>query len=293
MVIATLSGFLPLDFAGEAAPLIDLSNPTAPDYRHKYPPVEIRDARELQHGTESEATFFARHGFVLLSHATAVTDWDADIGSIYLAEIEEIIRKRLFPGRRVEVQQSPNLLRRGRGTSTPFYADGVHSDGPRTAEAYALNVAAFASEEGAQWWRTTYDRDDVAGFVSIDFWRTTNMRGPLQHMPLALCEPNSVDPADMVPSSMVGVAPHGRTSHHLAMRYNPRQRWYFYPEVTTDELIAFKLSEFWKDDETAHPQNVFHSAFLDLEAPSDAEERQSCEHRVGVLILRDDSIAQG
>ena len=33
--------------------------------------------------------------------------------------------------------------------------------------------------------------------------------------------------------------------------------------------------------------------FVDPEAPSDAEERQSCEHRVGVLILRDDSIAQG
>jgi hypothetical protein len=286
MVVVTLNGFLPSDFAGGAAPRIDFSQPTIPEYMQEYPPVEIRDARELQSGAESEAKFFAEHGFVLLPHGTAVKDWGTDIGSIYLPEIEDIIRKRLLPNRRVEVQQSPNLLRRGRGTSTPFYADGVHSDGPRTAEVYALNVAAFASEEGAQWWRSTYARDDVAGFVSIDFWRTTNMRGPLQHMPLALCEPNSVDPADMLPSSMVGIAPEGRTSHHLAMRYNPGQRWYFYPEVTSNELIAFKLSEFWKDDEAAHPQNVFHSAFRDPLAPSDAEERQSCEHRVGVLILR-------
>ena len=63
--------------------------------------------------------------------------------------------------------------------------------------------------------------------------------------------------------------------------------------MTGDEVVVMKACEFWKDDETAQPQNVFHSAFLDLEAPSDAEERQSCEHRVGVLILRDDSIAQG
>jgi hypothetical protein len=57
--------------------------------------------------------------------------------------------------------------------------------------------------------------------------------------------------------------------------------------MTGDDLLAFKLCEFWKDDMDAPPQNVFHTAFEHPDTPADAEHRQSCEHRVGVLILRD------
>jgi hypothetical protein len=52
-------------------------------------------------------------------------------------------------------------------------------------------------------------------------------------------------------------------------------------------VLAFKLCEFWKDAPNARPQNCFHSAFPHPDTPPDAEERQSCEHRVGVLLLRD------
>jgi hypothetical protein len=85
----------------------------------------------------------------------------------------------------------------------------------------------------------------------------------------------------------IGIAPDGQTTHHLALRYNPAQRWYFYPEMTGDEVLAFKLCEFWKDEPDARPQNCFHTAFVDPATPADAEERQSCEHRVGVLILKE------
>jgi len=285
MVLGQLNGFLHPDFDGDAAPLIDVTAPPASEYTHTFPPSEIHDARDLQGGaTESE--FFADHGFVLLPHATEVRDWDQDISSIYVGEIDRIIRDRLLPGRRIEIQQTGRLLRRGRDTTTPFYASGVHSDGPLTADAYALNVRAFASEEGERWWRCRYDQDDVEGFMTIDFWRPTNMRAPLAHMPLALCEPSSLERADIFPSTMIGVAPEGRTSHHLSLRFNAGQRWYYYPAMTNEEMIAFKLNEFWKDERSA-PRNVFHSAFVDPTAAADAEERQSCEHRVGVLLLRD------
>ena len=55
-----------------------------------------------------------------------------------------------------------------------------------------------------------------------------------------------------------------------------------------DEVLAFKLFECRKDEtETSCFRSVFHTAFADPDAPADAEERQSCEHRVGVTILRD------
>jgi hypothetical protein len=287
MVKAQLNGFLSPEFNGQVAPMITIGAPHASEYTQQYPPVEILDARELQSSASSESEFFHERGFVLLPHTSAVRDWDRDVGPIYLSEIEAIVRERLLPGRRVEIQQAPNVLRRGRGTSTPFYAEGVHSDGPLTAEYYALNVGAFASDQAESWWRSRYACDDVAGFISIDFWRTTNMEKPLEHMPLAICDPNSLDRMDALPCEMVGIAPENRTTHHLVLRFNIGQRWYYYPKMTRDELLAFKLCEFWKDDSDAKPQNVFHSAFPEPASPADAEVRQSCEHRVGVLILRD------
>jgi hypothetical protein len=229
---------------------------------------------------------FAENGFVLLSHVTVVKDWD-DVPSSFCNEIEEVLRTRLLPGKRIEIQQRPTPMRRGRGTANPQYAQGVHSDGPLTAELYAANVGAFAGEQAQKWWLERYRREDVAGFMSVDFWRTTNMGGPLHHMPLAICAPSSLQRSDILPMDFIGIAPDGHVTHHLALRFDPAQRWYFYPEMTGDEVLAFKLCEFWKDDPDARPQNCFHSAFRNPLAPADAEERQSCEHRVGVLILRD------
>lgn len=284
MLQAQLNGFLPREFTGPT-PTIDLRSPPSRPPAH-FPAVEIHDGRTLQEGAASEAEFFEANGFVLLKHRTSVKDWD-DVPPAFAEEIEEIIRTRLLPGRRVEIQQRPAPMRRGRGTDTPQYGAGVHSDGPLTFELYAANVGAFAGPQAEAWWLERYGRSDVEGFMSIDFWRTTNMKEPLRHMPLAVCAPSSLERADIQPMDFIGIAPEGRTTHHLALRFNPEQRWHFYPEMKRDELLAFKLCEFRKDDAQALPQNCFHSAFADPGTPEDAEERQSCEHRVGVLLLRD------
>lgn len=283
MVQAQLNGFLPRDFSG-TLPTIDVRKPAQP--RPPFPPLEVEDGRRLQDSAAHEAEFFAANGFVLLKHETSVRDW-SDVPPAFADEIEDIIRTRLLPGKRVEVQQRPAPMRRGRGTENPQYAAGIHSDGPLTAELYAHNLGAFAGPDVERWWADRYAEDDVAAFMSIDFWRTTNMHEPLRHMPLALCAPNSLDRADIVPMDFIGIAPDDRATHHAALRFNPEQQWYFYPEMTVDEVLAFKLCEFSKDDPDAPPQNCFHTAFADPDARPDAEERQSCEHRVGVLILRD------
>jgi len=285
MVLAALNGFYPPDFSDEARQCFPVGAP--PPGADRVPrQVEIGDARALQAaGQLSEGDFFAQHGFVLLPHETAVRDWDADVAPIYLGEIERVIRARLLPGRRVEIHQLPNLLRRGRDTPVPFYAEGVHSDGGIDADDYAHNIEAFSTPEAGRWWRSGYERADVAGMIWIDFWRTTNMAGPLHHMPLALCDTASLDAVDLVRSGLTGIAPEGRESHHLSLRHNPEQRWYVYPGMTDEELLAFKLAEFWKVP--TPPRNCFHSAFRDPDALSDAEHRQSCEHRVGVMVLND------
>ncbi|HVU30723.1 MAG TPA: hypothetical protein VHE36_10005, partial [Sphingomicrobium sp.] len=124
MLQARLNGFIPPDFSGPS-PTVDLRNPPSRPLV-EFPPIDIRDGRTIQKGASSEAQFFEDNGFVLLEHKTSVENWD-DVPPAFAEEIEEIIRTRLLPGRRIEVQQRPAPMRRGRGTETPQYGAGVHS----------------------------------------------------------------------------------------------------------------------------------------------------------------------
>ena len=284
MIHAKLHGFVPSDVVGDEAPPMELGSGPTLDYGCAQQ-VALEDARQLQSNATSEADFFAEHGFVLLTAPTRVSDWDREIPSLYHLEVAALVRERLLPGRRVELLQGPRVTRRG--PAIRHYSQGVHSDGPLSVEDYAHNVGVFGSPEAEARWRHAYARNEVAGFLSIDFWRTTNMRDPLRHMPLGLCDPSSVDRQDIARTVSHSVAPAGRASHHLALRYNPQQAWYYYPAITSSEVIAFKMCEFSKDDPEAQPRNVFHTAFTDPTTPPDAEQRSSCEHRVGVMILRD------
>ena len=257
----------------------------APAYRQDHL-VEIADAREIQRGALSEAGFLAEHASVLLPHETAVRDWDVDVASVYRAEVASIIRQRLLPARRVEIVQGTRVVTRG--GDNRFYGEGVHCDGPLTPDAHATNLGALTTPQAELNWRRSFARDEVAGFMLINFWRPINMREPVRDYPLALCDPLSVDPDDVFWARIPSVTPDGRVSRHLALRFNSSQRWRYYPAMTTNEVLAFKQCEFWKGEpDGARRSNVFHTAFRDPTAPPDAEPRRSCEHRVGVMILRD------
>ena len=261
--------------------------------------VKIRNARPLQSAAETagsfnEAEFFAEHSFVVLDHRTGFRDWDAEskdtvdagLTRTYFPEIESIIRERLLPGHRLEIPPVANLLRRGPDSPNPFYGTVVHQDYGLSADDYEENVAAYGTDAAAQAWRSQYDRDEVAGFLVINFWRTVRMDGPLRHLPLAVCDPYSVAPDDVVSTGLLNFTPTGRPSNQLGLRHNPEQRWYYYAGMTTGEVLAFKNFQCFKDDARPTLRTCFHSAFDEPETPAGATPRQSCEYRVGVFFLK-------
>ena len=280
MIQAQLNAF-PSDFHYDGRFPIHLDAPPPPQAR---PFTEIHDARALQAGRDVTA-FFETHGFVLLPHDTAVTDWDAAVTDGYLAEVEALIRTHLLPGRTLGIPPFGTLIRRGAGTGNG-YATGVHQDCGIGPDDFQALVVGFSNAESAAFWRAFYDRPDVERYLLIDIWRTTDMTGPLQHMPLALCDPNTVEAADIVPTEIHGVAPEGRSVPQMAVRRNPGQSWYYYPGMTGKEALAFKLFDCSKDDPAAM-RSCFHTAFEDVTAPADAEPRRSCEFRAGVFVMRD------
>ncbi len=276
--------------------MLDLGQIMAPP--EELPPLRIEDARILQaraaEAGRSEAAFFDTQGFVLLPHASAVRDWDLDpsrpeaeqdVMRTYLPEAEALVRERLLPGRRIEVYQGPPQ-RRGPGTPNPDYATGVHQDYGLLPDAFEESLRAFTSADVSGWWRQRFERDDVEGFLLINLWRPVYLDGPLRHMPLAVCEPRSVRVEDCVPVSLLDITPTDLPTNQLSLRYQPDQRWYYYPAMTSEEVLAFKNYTFYKDAEL-RVESCFHVAFEAPDTPPDVTPRQSCEHRVSVFLLRD------
>lgn len=311
-----LNGLFEPDFTSDQKIVIDIhrQQPTPGVFPvGQEPPIDILDGRELQALEDDGQTgfhsrFFKKHGFVKLEHESKVENWDSgafgatdsigdssvqlasgenQIEKHYLPEIDDIIRNTLLPGERIDVQQPNMLLRRGKNSPNPFFGLVVHNDYGMTADDFEENNAAFGTAESAAEWRKRFDSDDVRGFMMINFWRTVHMNQPLQHMPLGVLDASTVERDDVISSGLKGFTLSGRITNQLSLRYNPNQRWYYYPRMTTNEVLALNLFECHKGDDGKTVYNTYHSAFEEPYPTQDVEERESCEHRVSVFLLRD------
>jgi len=241
MIETRLNGHFPPDYVvGERINLSQLmksrgANPPRPRLnpptQSSMPALSRRRPRPSANSSIATASW--------LDAPTGVTDWGnaAAVGDTYLPEVEALIRTRLYPGRKIAIMQPPNVLRRGAGTEIPQYGTGVHQDYGTTADEFQRSVAAYAGAEAGAGWRAGFEQEHVEGFVMLDFWRIT-MPDPLKHMPLALCDPTSVDPRDLVPTALEGIAPGGAVTDHVSLRYNPGQRWFYYPDMTPNEVLV-------------------------------------------------------
>ena len=124
-------------------------------------------------------------------------------------------------------------------------------------------------------------------FAIINVWRNI-ADTPVAVHPLAMCDAQTVDPADLV---VFEIHYADRIGENYFARHAARHRWYFYPALTRDEIILIKQ---WDSagslarTEGARPDAStpeapctfsFHSAFKDPETPADAPDRWSIEVR--------------
>jgi hypothetical protein len=96
-------------------------------------------------------------------------------------------------------------------------------------------------------------------------------------MPLAVCDASSVSPAQLVPSELVYLNRIGET---YSVIYHPEHRWFYVPDIETDEVLLLKCY----DSETdGRARFAPHSAFSDPTTPPDALPRESIELRALVF----------
>jgi hypothetical protein len=226
--------------------------------------VPIRNGRELLSKFSLDT-----NGFVLTEHETAVKDFydPEEVKSVYYPEVERLV-KRVTGAERVvvfdHIVRNPVLAERGEKGARPP-AKMVHND--YSFKSAPRRVRDHLPQEA--------DRLLKNRFAEINVWRA--IRGPIESSPLALCDARSLGAEDIVPTDLVY---RDRVGEIFGFLYNPKHRWYYFPQMERNEAILLKCYDS-KDDGRA--RFTAHTSFEDPNSPPAAAPRESIEVRALVF----------
>ncbi len=241
-------------------------------------PVTIRNARLAGPFT------LDAHGFCLARHRTTITDWQNQYGaaSAYATQVAEIAM--LLCGADVVVPLA-GMMRDSVATSPTVQ--------PPAAEAHVDFTQRCAERRAEALYRKAHPQGPgYSRFIGFSLWRA--LSEPPQDMPLALCEGRSVrddegthntkiDVAE-IPTGDALYAPIEGEDDMLAatiFHYSPGHRWWYFPDMESDEVIFIKLY----DSDHARAWRCPHTAFRDTTRP-DARPRRSMEFRAMAYFSR-------
>ena len=220
--------------------------------------VRIRDAR-----SEAQRLSFERNGFALIRHAL-------DIDLLDKAQVENT----WYP-------EAARLVRELTGASDVIvFLDVVRSEVRSEGAEPANNAHVDFDQESIHRWIRMFRPDDADRLIgkrilNINLWRPVR---PVERMPLAVCDASSVSRNDLVPmriGQMVGQEEERDSFAGFNLAYSPDQRWYYYPDMQPDEVLAFRLF----DSEMERPHLTAHTAFEDPNSRPGAATRVSLEVR--------------
>jgi hypothetical protein len=108
-------------------------------------------------------------------------------------------------------------------------------------------------------------------FAIIQVWRPINQ--PIQANPLALADAKTVQMEDLIVAERR--YPH-RVGQTYRLKYSPNHRWFYFPEMTRDEAVVFKVYDSEKDGRARFTP---HTSFQDPTSAANPVPRQSIEVR--------------
>ena len=225
----------------------------------------------MENGRPIAASFkLEEAGFVFVEHKTAMQNFfdGAALKSVYYPEVEALIQRE-SGGKRVVIFD--HTLRSG-------------DDGEREAKLIREPVLS-AHNDYTEWSGPQRVRDllpDEAEtllkgrFAIIQVWRAINH--PIESNPLAMADARSIAFEDLLIAERRYPNRIGQT-YRLA--YNPRHRWIYFPKMTRDEALVFKVYDSEKD---GRARFTAHTSFVDPSTPAGAPPRQSIEVRALVFF---------
>ncbi|HUL81893.1 MAG TPA: CmcJ/NvfI family oxidoreductase [Gammaproteobacteria bacterium] len=245
----------------EGTPYVDVQNRGRDRLTVESHRVTFTDARPIAGQLSLE-----REGFRLLQHRTSMTRAEFQdperVREVYLREMAEVVKAETGADRVVSAL-GPVLRFNGERQNTVKPAAIAHSD----YSEYTLRAQmAFQLGLSAPEFRP-YRR-----IVAYQTWRA--LSPPPQDNTLALCDSRTVSVADRVLSKFDVTQPRSATLEFYMYRFNAAHRWYYFEDLTSEELVVFKGFEGDGPDR----QNVLHGAFAPPPTPN-AIPRESIETR--------------
>ena len=252
---------------------LEIDGGLRPTEGRRFDPVRFR-ARNAR--LSDAAPTLDRNGFQLRRVVTAAREGmsDGEVEATFISEAKALVRS-LTGSREVDLYN--------RQCRTGF--SGLAADDPRRLKpaiggapgAYAVRAHTDVSPwlERLRGWQ---DRARGRHFALYNVWRSTDFGGPIEQMPLALCDVRNISFDDMIATCSYDMMPTGEGVVAYFLAHSPFQCWYYFPRMTVDEALVFRLY----DTREPNParRGVFHVAVKDPDSPPDARPRQSMETRV-------------
>lgn len=252
-------------------------------------PVRIRDGRPIK------ARFnLDEHGFVLAEHPSAVRDFrdKEQVDAIYPREVRDIVKRLtgadLVSVRGWMVRTSGDLPKNQRKLVGYTHQGGVQ---PPAAEAHVDYTPSTAERVAGETYASEFhDYAPYSRFICSSLWRTFSP--PPQDWPLALCDGSSVGADEGTPNAlivvdelpdrerMLGEWPEEKAITAAVFRSNPNHRWWYFSNMTRDEVVLLKFH----DSDKNRACRVPHTAFRDTSLP-DVRPRESIEVRTIAYFL--------
>ena len=222
--------------------------------------IQVHDARQF-----AVRPSLDQQGFALRRQPTRVNDFydAAEVEAIYYPELERLL-KNVTGARSILIfdhMVRGNAVASRNGTSIHEPIHRVHND--YTAESGLRRVHDLLPRRTA----TRLLRHRV---IEVNVWRP--IRGPLRTTPLAVCDATSVRPDDLVACDLYY---RDRVGEICYVAYHERHRWYYYPDMSRDEVLLLKCF----DSDPARGGVGAHAAFEHPHTPSNALPRESIEAR--------------
>jgi hypothetical protein len=217
-----------------------------------------------------------RNGFEIVDHHSAVADFtDRDeVDRIYPAEVADFVKSYTGADR---VATLGWMLRRAA-------APKEHASQPQAA----LVHDDFSVDGARERARSAYSSffPDGPGFdraLITSLWRVFSP--PPQDWPLAICDYTSVGPeeglnnrmyfVDEIPEDLyLDMPADAPGASGFEFHHNPNHQWWYFPDMTRDEILFFKLN----DSDESRAWRVPHTAFHDPTAQA-TQPRHSIEFR--------------
>jgi hypothetical protein len=238
-----------------------------PEQEHKaHPPTYENQRVKIEDGRPKREEFnLATHGFAFVDHKSAVQNFydDDNVRDVCYPEVQALITEHIGCERVLvfdhTIRTADDEIIAKYGVRQPVKA--VHND--------------YTEKSAPQRVRDLLQADEAEKLLQrryaiIQVWRPIKN---VESEPLAICDGRTIPQTGFI---MLQRRYSYRTAEVYHISYNKNHKWLYFPKMTPDEALIFKVFDTNAD---AGVRFTAHSAFDDPSTPADAKPRESIELR--------------